>query len=297
MSYPLFANLAGGTLASGITNSATSLTLTAGQGALFPSPGTNQFFPLTLQDQSNPATVEIVYCTARSGDVLTVVRGREGTTGLAFNAGDYAQNRPTAATLEMLNARFAIDSGSANALAVSVVPAPTSMADLVGVPIYIQKSAAANTGAVTINVNSLGATTAAFADGTALTDGEWPASAIASVMYNGTSFEIVTLPAPGLLKAAIAAIFSTINDVTGSRVVGTTYTNNTGRPMMVLAVGFSVTTAANLILNINGSPVFEFGQVANAAATSVVGIVPAGASYSVTTTSSSVTVNKWVEIY
>jgi hypothetical protein len=89
-----FANSAYATLASGINSSATSITLTTGQGARFPSLGGSDYFFATLIDTSN--NLEIVKCTARSTDVLTVVRGQESTTARAFSTGDRIELRVTA---------------------------------------------------------------------------------------------------------------------------------------------------------------------------------------------------------
>ena len=89
-----FANSAFATLASGINNSATSITLTTGQGARFPSLSAGDYFYATLIDTSN--NLEIVKCTARSTDVLTVTRGQESTTARAFSTGDRIELRITA---------------------------------------------------------------------------------------------------------------------------------------------------------------------------------------------------------
>jgi hypothetical protein len=89
-----FANSAFATLASGINSSATSITLTTGQGARFPSLSAGDYFFATLIDTSN--NLEIVKCTARSTDVLTVVRGQESTTARAFSTGDRIELRVTA---------------------------------------------------------------------------------------------------------------------------------------------------------------------------------------------------------
>ena len=52
----------------------------------------------TIVDNLN--NIEIVQCTARSADTLTVVRGQEGATpARALNAGDKIENRLTAGTL------------------------------------------------------------------------------------------------------------------------------------------------------------------------------------------------------
>lgn len=90
------ANNAFGTLAASITNSDTSITLTTGQGARFPSLGAGDYFYATLIDTSN--NLEIVKCTARSTDVLTVVRAQESTTARAYSAGDRIEIRITAQT-------------------------------------------------------------------------------------------------------------------------------------------------------------------------------------------------------
>lgn len=79
----LYKNNAATTLASDITNSAVSLTVASGKGALFPNPSSPDYFLVTLDDGTN---VEIVKCTARSTDTLTIVRGQDGTSGTAFAA-------------------------------------------------------------------------------------------------------------------------------------------------------------------------------------------------------------------
>ena len=89
-------NNANATLASGINSSATSITLTSGQGARFPTLTASDYFYATLVDTSN--NLEIVKCTARSTDVLTVVRAQETTTARAYSTGDRIEIRLTAQT-------------------------------------------------------------------------------------------------------------------------------------------------------------------------------------------------------
>jgi hypothetical protein len=93
-----FANNAVSTLASGISNSATSITVASGQGALFPSLTGTEYFYATLIDASN--NLEIVKCTARSSDVLTVTRAQESTSARAFATSDRIELRITAAGLQ-----------------------------------------------------------------------------------------------------------------------------------------------------------------------------------------------------
>jgi hypothetical protein len=93
----LISNNAASVLASSITDSDTTIVLATGDGALFPSPTGSEWFPLTLQGSG---TLEILRATARSGDTLTVERAQEGTTALAFSAGDRAELRFTAGVHE-----------------------------------------------------------------------------------------------------------------------------------------------------------------------------------------------------
>jgi len=98
-------NNAFGTLAAGINSSATSITLTSGQGARFPTLSAGDYFYATLIDTSN--NLEIVKCTARSTDVLTVTRAQESTTARSYSTGDRIEIRLTAATF--LDASAALD--------------------------------------------------------------------------------------------------------------------------------------------------------------------------------------------
>jgi hypothetical protein len=93
-----YSNNASSSLASGITSTATSLTVTTGQGVLFPAPSGSNAFNATLIDASG--NLEIVRVTARSGDMLTITRGQESTTARAFTAGSTIQLRLTAAGLQ-----------------------------------------------------------------------------------------------------------------------------------------------------------------------------------------------------
>lgn len=93
----LFANNAVSTLASSVNIGATSLTVQAGDGNLFPNPTGNDSFLITLQDASN--NIEIVECTSRATDAMTIVRAREGTADQAWLAGDSVELRITAGVL------------------------------------------------------------------------------------------------------------------------------------------------------------------------------------------------------
>ena len=89
MSFLNVKNRAESTLASDITDVATSLTLASGEGAKFPT--TN--FHITIDD-------EILLCSSRSTDTLTVVREKEGTTGASHSSGAAVELRITAEVID-----------------------------------------------------------------------------------------------------------------------------------------------------------------------------------------------------
>lgn len=95
----IFANQSSSLLAAPIASGDLSLTVTAGTGELFPQPAANQYFVATLNDAATGLLTEIIWATAVSGDVFTILRGEEGTTPLAWKAGDIIQCLVTAGTL------------------------------------------------------------------------------------------------------------------------------------------------------------------------------------------------------
>jgi hypothetical protein len=134
-----FTNNASGTLASSITTSSTTITLTTGQGAQFPSLAAGEFFFATLVDSSN--NLEIVKVTGRATDVLTIVRAQDNTSARAFVGGDRFELRPVAAALQallqdakdysdasagsLINAHISNPTGAHAASAVSFTPTGT----------------------------------------------------------------------------------------------------------------------------------------------------------------------------
>lgn len=92
-----FSNNAYGTLSAGISASDTSLTLSSGQGARFPTLASGDYFYATLIDTSN--NLEIIKVTARASDVLTIVRAQDNTTARAYSIGDRVELRMVAAAI------------------------------------------------------------------------------------------------------------------------------------------------------------------------------------------------------
>lgn len=128
----LFTNNATSTLAADITDTATSLTVGTGAGAEFPNPTAPDYFLVTLESATD---VEIVKVTARSGDVMTLVRAQEGTVAAAFATDDLVELRVTAAT--MTNAMVApaqIYAGAMREIATVTTSGSQSSVTFSGIP-------------------------------------------------------------------------------------------------------------------------------------------------------------------
>jgi len=101
-----------------------------------------------------------------------------------------------------------------------------------------------------------------------------------SVIITGTSG--VTYPDGVLQPTASIGVGQTWQNVIGSRSSGTTYTNSTGRPIMVTAApnisGFTVVCAGITLISTGNNAGFSF-------------IVPDSTTYSITGT-----INSWVEL-
>jgi len=93
----LFSNSASTTLSAGVGDSATSITVA--DGSVFPAITGSDYFYLTLEVDSDPELKEIVKCTARSGNTLTIARGQDSTSARTFSTADKAELRLTAAGL------------------------------------------------------------------------------------------------------------------------------------------------------------------------------------------------------
>ena len=93
-------NNAFATVPSAVSSTQTTLTVATGKGALFPILGTGDYFYATLMDVNS--NFEIVKVTARTDDVMTMVRAQEGTTAIPFPANSRFEHRITAATIRAI---------------------------------------------------------------------------------------------------------------------------------------------------------------------------------------------------
>lgn len=114
MSLQVFANNASSLLASGILATDLTVTVTAGQGALYPVISAGQYAIGTLEDTSG--NIEIVKVTGRTTDTMTIVRAQESTTAQPFASGSRFEVRPTAGIAALFLQKTGSDtlSGSTN---------------------------------------------------------------------------------------------------------------------------------------------------------------------------------------
>ena len=82
-----------------------------------------------------------------------------------------------------------VNSGTANAIAVTLAPVPTAYA--AGMVVRFQTGAAANTGAVTLNVNGLGALPLYNPAGLQLSTGDLPANSLVEALCNVSQFQVI----------------------------------------------------------------------------------------------------------
>lgn len=104
----VFKNFAGSTLVGNYD--ATATLVSVADGSVFPDVATEGEFVCVIEDVN--ANREVVRCTGRTGEQLTLLRGQEGTTARAFVSGDTIELRWTAGAIKEFFVQTGIDGGS-----------------------------------------------------------------------------------------------------------------------------------------------------------------------------------------
>lgn len=169
------------TLASGISNSATTMTVAAGTGSALMggvtlAPGNVDIFTVALDvDTQNE---EVVYITAVSSDTFTIVRARAGTSAISHSGGATVKHVLTSDDLNFYTA------GVATADAAVPESVVTAKADL------LVASASGVVDNLAVGTNNQVLT----ADSTATLGVKWATPSDASLIFNaqtGTSYSLV----------------------------------------------------------------------------------------------------------
>jgi len=202
----LWSNNASSTVSGSITATSTSVQVASGQGALFPNPNPGDYFCVTFYDQATKTLNEICHCTARVGDILTIVRAQEGTPAQAWAAGDIIANLVTAGTLAAfvqagtgpINTSLVyvgLDTGTPNHIIATTVPSFSSLATGMLINIKV-KAGNSNTGPVDMQLNSLPAIRCSRTDGSDMVGGNLTGDEEMIFVYNGVDFTSMVPPIP-----------------------------------------------------------------------------------------------------
>ena len=251
-----FANNAFGTLNAGINNSATSITLSSGQGARFPTLASGEYFYATLIDTSN--NLEVVKCTARSTDVLTVTRAQESTTAQAFAIGDRIELRVTAQGLDDAANPYDKDTSSTGSLA---LPVGTTAQ---------QPTAADTEGHIRYDSDD---NVVYYSDGTnwlKISSTIATLSSVTGTVYSGSA-STLTLAGKGFQAANLTVNFTQSSDSIDEDVT-VTPTSDTAATVTVPAAVYNNVTAGNVV----SITVTNSDSVESAAVTKTATALPSG---------------------
>jgi len=145
---------------------------------------------------------------------------------------------------------------------------------------------------MTIVINGSGTITGLSAGG--LPDASVTTAEIANANVTQTKLETLVVP---------IGVGQTWTDVAGSRAVGTTYTNTTGRPIQVQVCSYSGVGNNQVRLTVGGLVVSSFKDNDYYTASAItphsvtnMAIVPAGSTYSITNSNTGTTIQNWVEL-
>lgn len=128
------------------------------------------------------------------------------------------------ATLDADVRYYAADAGANDTYVITLSPVPSAYT--AGMKISF-KANTANTGAATINVNSLGAKTIVKYVNTTLADGDIAAGQLCTLIYDGTNF---------VLQSPISNVAPAISVISApARSLATNYQNTSGKNMFVMA--------------------------------------------------------------
>ena len=215
--------------------------------------------------------------------------------GIVLSKGDYTQLLKAIVTKGLQGCYFNIGTaaGTADAITSSYTPAITALSN--GMTLYV-RAASANatvTPTFTPNNGTIAAKNIVKGAGQALVAGDIAgAGHWIELQYDVTLDKwVLQNPATGVISFGFG---QTIQNVTGSRAVATTYTNTTGRPIQVSA-NFNCSSAGTLQPQINALQI----EVISASAGQYVSfsfVVPPGATYGVATGGGAFGLNGWYEL-
>ncbi len=137
--------------------------------------------------------------------------------GITMNKGNVGQLLAALRVVFPVGGYYAVDSGTANTVAVTLSPAPGALTS--GMLIYI-KIAATNSGASTLNTNGLGPVAIHNPDSSALTSGQLTVGDIVEVIYTGSVWTLLSVnTAFAALNGSSSQVFNVANATTATEAV------------------------------------------------------------------------------
>lgn len=132
--------------------------------------------------------------TLQAGDLIAGRRAWLLYDGTSFRL----VNRNIEKRIQNESFNYILDTGAANAYVATLVPAVSSY--VAGLRVSL-KIANTNTGASTVNVNGLGATSIVHQDGSAVVPGDLFAGMVADLRYDGSNFQLLNPYFPQVFRA------------------------------------------------------------------------------------------------
>lgn len=158
--------------------------------------------------------------------------------------------------------KYAADAGSTDTYVITLSPVPTSYTN--GMIVYF-KANTINTGAATLNVNSLGAITIVKYVNTTLIDGDIAAGQFCTVIYNGTNFVLQNPTSnltPNIISAYTINADETVNSYTTHEIpINGITTTIYGWSTVTTTLGASSSISAGGFIQLSGSTSSDFTMI------------------------------------
>ena len=139
------------------------------------------------------------------------------------------------------------DTGSANALAITMAPAPISTTAIIGVPFSV-KVANTITGPSTININGSGALTITNPNGSALVPNQMAAGGTYSMVYDGTAVRLLSISGSSIPPVVVVSSATSLTLAQTGALISmggsSTYTTTTPTPVGNNGLNYRVNNAS-----------------------------------------------------